>query len=310
MARFSIIIIHRNNPERIVNLIKNIFKYKSSNDEVILVDNNSEDCSIESVLDICESHKIKIIRNHCNAGYGYSCNQGIRQASGKYFLLCNNDIFIKQNTLDQFEKFMEKDEFVGLIGPQMFFPNGNKIKSYGTSKPSIWTQLDLIGRPIRQEKIKEFSHVSTLRGACLCVRRKMTLEVGIYDEDFYFYHEEREWCHRINSSDKWKVMFAPEIEISHVAGGSTRKVFKESRIEFFRSRLLFWKKIFNTQEILILWLWNIPKLFVDMILYTSLSILTLSLNKKYKEKMIDRFIVILWLLMFMPKSWGLPNKCS
>jgi len=137
----------------------------------------------------------------------------------------------------------------------------------------------------------------------------MVNDIGMYDEDFYFYHEETEWCHRINNS-KWKVMFAPEIKISHVGGGSTSDVFASSRIEFFRSRLIFWEKIFPKYQVLILYIWNIPKLILDLAFYLSVTIITLNLNIRLRKKLIDRVVVISWLLLGKPNSWGLPNKCK
>ena len=238
--RFSIIIIHRNNFERLSKILKSIFKYKQVNDEIIVIDNFSSDDSIKELEKRYSLNEIKIIKNTCNAGYGFSCNQGMHAARGEFFLLCNNDIELKSDTLEKFEMFLRLDPYAGLIGPQMFSPLGKRMNSYSTQTPGLLSQLDLIGRPYRSKKINKFDQVSILRGACLAVNRKMTNELGMYDEEFYFYHEETEWCIRINKSMKWKVMFAPEIQISHIGGASTSSLFPESRIEFFRSRLIFW----------------------------------------------------------------------
>ena len=228
----------------------------------------------------------------------------------KYFLLCNNDIELPKDCLNQFETLLDTDANAGLIGPQMYSPSGKKMRSYGTQKPGLLSQLDLIGRPIKNQNIRSFGAVSILRGACLVVRKEMIDEIGVYDEDFYFYHEETEWCIRINRSGKWKVMFAPEIKISHVGGGSTSSVFASSRIEFFRSRLIFWKKIFPKYQLAILYTWNIPKLILDFIFYLIATIITLNLNIRLRKKLIDRAVVISWLILGRPDSWGLPNKCK
>ena len=183
------------------------------------------------------------------------------------------------------------------------------MNSYSTQAPGLISQLDLIGRPYRSKKINKFDRVSTLRGACLAVNRKMTNELGMYDEEFYFYHEETEWCIRINKSKRWKVMFAPEIQISHFGGASSSTLFLESRIEFFRSRLIFWSKVFPRYKVLILYLWNIPKIILDFLFYLLLTIITIGMNRKFKNKLIDRSVQIAWLISGKPDSWGLPNKC-
>ena len=307
--RFTIAIIHRNGFEALRTVLDSILADMTENDEVIIVDNNSTDNSISKVEQNSAYHHVKIIKHVCNAGYGFSCNQSMIQGSGKYFLLCNNDIELPLGSLKAFENLFISDKNAGLIGPQMFSPHGDKMRSYGTQNPSLLSQLDLIGRPIKNREINSFSNVSILRGACLAARREMINDVGMYDEDFYFYHEETEWCYRINNS-KWKVMFAPEIEISHVGGGSTSSVFSASRIEFFRSRLIFWKKVFPAWQVTILYLWNLPKLLLDCVFYLLATLITLGLNTRLRKKFIDLVVVIAWLASGKPEHWGLPNKCT
>ena len=303
--RFSIIIIHRNNRDILQKAINSICSF-IKNDELIIVDNNSDDNSIEKIE---TPLSFKVIKNKCNAGYGFACNQGMKIANGDYFLLCNNDIELKKDTLDLFESMLIHNPKAGIIGPQMFTPNKKKLNSYSTIVPTFLNQLDLIGRPLRNKEIKKISQVSTLRGACLAVNKEMTRDVGIYDESFYFYHEETEWCLRINKTKKWKIMFAPEIEISHIGGSSTNKVFAGSRIEFFRSRILLWKKIFSREAYLFLLCFNALKLFLDFLFYLIMFLLTLGISRVYKRKLIDRVVVISWLAVGRPNSWGLPNKC-
>jgi len=305
--RFSIVVIHRNGYEILSKCISSLVSAMSSDDEIILIDNNSEDNSI-SMLKSTELYKeIKLIENKHNMGYGQSCNLGMRLGKGKYFLLCNNDINIDRSGLDKFQELMSNKN-VGLIGPQMYSPSGELMNSYGTIPVDLLSQLDLIGRPRRNKKINSFSQVEILRGACLAVNRKMVEEIGAYDEDFYFYHEETEWCIRINKSEKWRVMFAPEVNINHIGGASSNNVFMESRIEFFRSRMKFWKKVFPFYKRIIIYLVNFPKLFLDLMFYSVMFLITLGTNSKYKRKTIDRTVVILWLILGMPKKWGLPNK--
>jgi len=306
--RFSIIVIHRNGFDILHKCISSIINAASNDDEIILIDNNSSDDSISRLKSSHLFQKIKLIENKCNSGYGQSCNQGMKLGTGKYFLLCNSDIKIDISNLNKFEEFMKHDN-VGLIGPQMHSPDGYKMNSYGTIPLDVLSQLDVIGRPRRNKLIENFGDVEILRGACLAVKKAMLKDTGAYDEDFYFYHEETEWCLRIKKSNKWRVTFAPEINITHVGGASTENLFKESRIEFFRSRMLFWKKCFPFHKRLLIYLINFPKLPLDLVFYLSMYLLTLGTVKSYRRKTIDRAVVILWLLLGKPKKWGLPDKC-
>ena len=261
--RFTIAIIHHNNFERLKKVVRSALSAAGNHDEIIIIDNASTDDSSNKISTLYPN--INIITNNCNAGYGHCCNQAMRQGNGKYFLLCNNDIVLPEYCLDQFEELFENDSKAGMIGPQLLTQEGNKMNSYGDS-PTIFSQLDLIGRLTSKKIATDYSEVGTLRGACLAISRVMTEELGMYDEDFYFYHEETEWCVRIKR-EGWKVMFAPEIRVHHVGGASTSNVYAGSRIEFFRSRILFWKKVFPFYQALVLFLWNFPKLIIDCSFY-------------------------------------------
>ena len=54
-----------------------------------------------------------------------------------------------------------------------------------------------------------------LSGACLLVRRSATEEVGLFDESFFMFSEETDWCYRFHQAG-WKVVFDPEAEVVHV----------------------------------------------------------------------------------------------
>lgn len=303
--RFTIAIIHRNNLERLKTVVQSAIEASSNDDEIIIINNASTDNSGEMISALYPD--IEIITNQCNAGYGQCCNQAMRRGQGRYFLLCNNDIALPPNCLQQFEQHLLDDPKAGMIGPQLLTPNGDLMNSFA-SPPTLMSQVDLIGRLTRREIPTEFSQVGVLRGACLAIRRETTEHTGMYDEEFYFYHEETEWCVRMARMG-WKVMFAPDIRVRHVGGASTSSVYTGSRIEFFRSRLLYWKKVFPKYQVVILYAWNIPKLLIDCSFYLATTILTLNLNKRLRKKLIDRIAVITWLLLGQPESWGLPNKC-
>ena len=195
-----------------------------------------------------------------------------------------------------------------LIDGQLTTFDGENIKT-SSPIPPVSSQFDGIGRLRHNKDPKKLSKVGILRGACLAARSSMISDIGSYDEDFFFYFEETEWCIRINRS-KWDVMFEPSIKIKHVGGASTSSLYKESRIEFYRGRILYWKKVYPAYLIILFYLWNAPKLLIDAAFYLLMTSLTLNLHKKFRDKFVDRMVAILWITLGRPKSWGLPGKCS
>ena len=306
-TRFTIAVIHRNGLGRLVCVLDSILTNISANDEVIIIDNNSTDGSIGKIEKNSLYKDVKIIKNTCNTGYAFPCNQAMLLGNGRYFLLCNNDIRLPEKCLNEFEEIFNNSPQSGIIGGQLIDAKKNMVGSYSKT-PTFLSELDSIGRLRTPERYKTIHEVGTLRGACLAVRKETIESAGMMDDDFFFYFEETEWCMRIAKND-WKVLTAPHIKIMHIGGDSTKSVYHGSRIEFFRSRLLFWRKTMPTYLVIILYLWNIPKLIVDGCFYLIVTILTLGLNIRMRNKLIDRVVVLSWLLLGKPKTWGLPGKC-
>jgi len=312
-VRFTVIIIHRNGFERLKAAIDSIKEASSTSEEIFIVDNASSDDSIDRISSIYPD--VNIILNEFNSGYGHAANQGIKKGAGDYFLICNNDIVVPKNIFDELESVFKKDVNVGIVSGQLTDINRNRVRTSYT-RPSLTSEFDRIGRFGRLIKTIKKTHyqdpeiiseVGVIGGACLGVRRKMIDNIGAYDEDFFFYFEDTEWCIRAWRNG-WKVILNPNIEIAHIGGSSSSEFYKESRIEFYRSRMIFWKKIYPLHISILLHLWNIPKLFLDFLFYLILNILTLGQNKKLNKKFMDRILIVQWLVLGKPKSWGLPNK--
>jgi len=225
---------------------------------------------------------------------------------GKYFLICNNDITLPPNIFEKMEEIFENEAGSGIISGQLTNYDGKIIRT-SSKMPSLFSEFDGIGRIDHSKDPTKISEVGILRGACLGVSRKMVDDIGAYDEDFFFYFEDTEWCIRAHNNG-WKIFLHPEIKIPHIGGASSSKFFIESRIEFYRSRTLFWKKIFPSSIVILLYLWNIPKLVLDLIFYSLIVLISFGQNDRIKKKMIDRYIVLSWLFLAKPKHWGLPKK--
>jgi len=303
-CRFSIIIVHRNGFNRLKSVIDSALKAFESCDEIIIVDNASTDNSISQISKIYPN--IQIIKNKFNSGYGHAANQGINSGKGKYFLICNNDITLPLNIFKDLEELFLKESRAGIISGQQTNLEGEIIRT-SSKKPSLLSEFDGIGRIDHNKDPDKITDVGILRGACLGVKKEMIEEIGAYDEDFFFYFEDTEWCIRAHKNS-WKVILHPKIKIPHIGGSSSNELYSKSRIEFYRSRIIFWKKIFPKSIVVLLYLWNIPKLCLDLIFYSLITLITFGQNTRIRKKMIDRAVVLTWLLLGKPKKWGLPRK--
>jgi len=301
------VVIHRNGAERLLAALKSIESaIDLSSDEIIIVDNHSTDDSLSQA--IAAFPKTLIIQNECNAGYARACNQGIKLARGQFIVLCNNDLVLPSDIIMHLVADFRAHPTTGLFGGQLLKSDGKISRSGGPISGFLSEMGIRFYRKavfIGNQPIKTGSIV----GACMAVRREAIEQAGPLDEDFFFYYEESEWCVRLQQHG-WSIMIDPRIRIMHIGGASTRAYFAGARIEFFRSRLLYWKKTLPVTANCILIAWHIPRLFLDFSIYALATALTLGLVTKFRHKLMDRGVLISWLLRGRPEAWGLPDKCQ
>jgi len=306
-TKFSIIIIHFNGYKRLFKLLESISKLTLREFEVIIIDNASRDNSFNEIQNCSFEFDINFISNDINKGYASAVNQGISLSNGKYVLICNNDIILPINILSDFYQDFIADSQIGMVVGNLVDFSRNPINTI-SSPVNLLSQFDGINKLYRYKLgvINQPKFVKNVRGACISVRRKTIEQSGGMDEDFFFYFEDTEWCHRVLKNG-WKILYDPRVIILHENSGSSKNYFEETRIEFMRSRFIFWQKVFSPRSRFFLHIWNLGKIFADFFFYMILSILTLFLNKRFNKKLRERHIIIRWILSGQPKKSGLPR---
>jgi N-acetylglucosaminyl-diphospho-decaprenol L-rhamnosyltransferase len=195
--------------------------------ETIVVDNGSSDRSVE----VARAAGARVLEQE-NRGFGAGNNAGMRAASGDYFLLLNSDAWLRDGALEALVAFAEAHPDAAVAGPRLLNEDGTLQRS-ARGFPTRWRlateYLFLRKLAPRSELLNPlyvggFDHdsvreVDWLYGACLLVRRAATDEVGLFDEDFFMFSEETDWCYRFRAAG-WKVLFFPGAEVVHVGGAS------------------------------------------------------------------------------------------
>jgi GT2 family glycosyltransferase len=156
----------------------------------------------------------------------------MRIALGRYFLLLNSDAWVVGDAVAQLVAFADEHPEAAVVGPRLLNPDGSLQRS-ARAFPTLWRlateylflrKLAPRSRTLNRFYEGGFDHdvvreVDWLFGACLLVRRDAADEVGLFDEDFFMFSEETDWCYRFRQAG-WKVYFFPGAEVVHVGGGS------------------------------------------------------------------------------------------
>lgn len=207
------VVVSYNTGELLARCLTSILAQTTAEDQVVVVDNASPDGSADLVRTRFPS--VRVIANAENRGFGAASNQGIRATTGRYVLLANPDSELAPRTLAGFYRFMEAHPRAAVAGGTLRYGDGSFQHSsfrfpsifqvYLDFFPIHWrlTESRLNGRYPRSWDDTEFQIDHPL-GALMCVRRAATDQVGLFDEGFFMYAEEVDWCQRFKAAG-WEV---------------------------------------------------------------------------------------------------------
>lgn len=252
MVKISVIIVNWNTKQLVLDCINSIKKYTKINTEIIVVDNASTDKSVEAIR--VNHPDVLLIQNDKNLGFSRANNIGIKKSQGEYIALINSDVLFINDTLDILYNAINKNKNIGVIVPKLL----NKDMSFQPSCrefPRLWNnfcQAFLLHRLfpkssfIKESFIKNFDYnktqsVNVVCGCFMLVRKEVIDQVGLLDEDFYFYGEDVEWCKRIKDGG-WSIIYNPVVEIIHLGGASTSVDPIKFWIKLYNAQFLYWKK--------------------------------------------------------------------
>lgn len=216
----SIVVVAYNCEKVIIENIESCLKEHYS--ELIIIDNSSTDATPQIISRYLNINKVKFIRNHENKGFTYACNQGIKQARGKYIFLLNPDASLLKDTLTKLVKFLEENHDAGAVAPALFFPNG-EFQNYTRTFPSVsglwvenfihknWWHLFPSYNKYTCSKI-DFSttvEVDQPAGAALMFRNRWLL-----DETYFIYVSDVDLCKNIKE-EGFRIYQIPDSRVCH-----------------------------------------------------------------------------------------------
>ncbi len=216
--------------------------------DVWVVDNASTDGSVLMVQR--RFPQVKLITNAENSGFASANNQAITASQGKYILLLNSDAFLTGNAVQQMVGYLAQNDRTGIVGANLVFPDGRPQISYGplpslsSEIASLWGLDKRRAAKLAAQKAVTPIETGMVSGACLMLRRSLLDQIGLFDEDFYFFSEEIDLCCRAQKSG-WKVIHLPSASTTHVGGGSTGETAGRILL-LYRGKLQYFKKHFGS----------------------------------------------------------------
>jgi len=226
----AIIVINWNSYSYTFDCITSLKKCKYSNFKIILVDNGSNDFSIEQLSE--DFKGLDIIKNKSNLGFTGGNNIGISKALNEkfdYVMLLNNDTIVNSEFLSFLVRRLENENKLGAIQPLIL-----QIED----KTKVWNAggrfFRLIGLPNVIDKGKNIKSINSnnyysewISGCCIMLKSKVIREVGLLDNSFFAYYEDVDWSLRIKN-EGYLLGIDYKSKIYHHESGSSKSSSKSS----------------------------------------------------------------------------------
>lgn len=284
----SIIVVSFNTKEItkdcLLNLKSNFDKYQIDY-EVIVVDNNSADGSIDELNKLDKEWKnLKVFQNRRNVGFGKASNSGFKKSQGKYILYLNSDAIVTDVDFNDLINLLETQKNIGGLTVDVVLSNGEIDPASHRGFPTLWRSLcyfsglekafyyipflnkifggyHLVGR-----NLNTIHEIDVPTGAFFLTSREIICKIGGFDEEYFAYGEDIEMAFQIKKLG-YKIIYYPLWKVVHLKSISglkkdNSKIREKTNHYFYDSMKIFYKKHYEKN-----YNWIINKLvylFIDI----------------------------------------------
>jgi len=277
--KLSIIIVNWNTRDILKQTINSVIAETTLfMHEIIVVDNNSNDGSVEMIKK--EFPNVILIENKINEGFAKGNNRGLKIAKGEYLMLLNSDTIILNHAIEKLVKFLDENQEVFLIGPKLLNKDGSFQVACRRNLPDIknsFLYLFSVKKLVKSDKNYKSNkdenvsnYCEAISGAAMMFRSEVYKKIGGLDEQFFMYAEDLDYCKCV-FDQSWKTYYLSEAHITHLGGESTKRRSLKSLYYFYKTMWQYYKKH----------LYKNSSLFVNRLVF--LGIIILFLYKSLKK---------------------------
>lgn len=283
-SKVSILVLTFNSSDCIGKCLMALVGAVSPEVEIIVIDNNSTDRTIQLVNTFGE--RIRTIKNSQNYGYSRGNNLGLEVVKRPYVLILNPDVEVTPFFLDPLVTTMEEDQNIAAVQPLVLL---NKDKSLINLSGK---QLHYLGFEWCKNYLRKRSTVKVEKeellafsGSCVLLRHQAIKETGPFEEEYFMYGEDSDLSWRLRAAS-YKLILEPESVVYHDYYFLTDKKSMSLKDKFYlveRNRLFNLLTNYETGTIIIL---------LPAILLTELGLIIFSLSKGLLKSKVSGYFFI------------------
>ncbi|MCI0449762.1 MAG: glycosyltransferase [Chlorobi bacterium] len=262
MIDISVIIVNYNVKELLHQCVSSVLSSsKNLNCEVIIIDNNSFDGSVEFIKSrFSLNSKVKIICSPVNLGFANGNNLAAKEAKGEYLLILNPDTVLQEDTLEKTLSFYKSSPQAGAVTCKLVLPSGKLDlacrRSFPTPNVALYRLLGLSKLFPKSRLFGRYNltfldenqtyEVDAIAGAFMLIKKDIYEQVGGFDEEYFMYGEDLDLCYRLKKAG-YKIYYHPGTSIIHYKGESTKKSSISYVNNFYGAMQIFVRKNLKTR---------------------------------------------------------------
>lgn len=231
MSRISAVVVHWRDPAATLACLASLAREPEI--DVLVVDNGSRH-------PLAVPPGVRYVRSEENRGYAGGANLGIRDALARraeVVLLLNDDVRVHPGAACSALRVLDRDPRVAAVGakvlaredPQRLWLAWGRV-TYRQSLVALCGAGELDGPAYAEERDVEW-----IAGCAMWLRARALAAVGLFDEEFFAYHEEVEWCARARAAG-WRVVYCPDAVVTHGGRGTSTAVASVRVRKYFTAR--------------------------------------------------------------------------
>ncbi len=224
--QISIIIPNFNGEQFLKECLNSIKKQNFSHYEVIIVDNGSNDGSVEYIKDNYD--EFTLIQNQKNLGFATAVNQGIKSSNAEYVFLLNNDTELEVECVSKLLNCIDKDENIFSVSSKMIQNQDRNLIDDAGDEYTLLGYTKKVGNNRSTELYQSKREIFSACAGAALYRRNIFDIIGYFDENFFAYMEDVDISYRARIYG-FKCVYCPEAVVYHdvsATSGSKYNAFK------------------------------------------------------------------------------------
>jgi GT2 family glycosyltransferase len=230
----SIIIVAYNSEQTITDCINSVIDTVKKHSYEILISDNSRNDNTKDLVKKQYKENVIYFQNEDNLGFSKGNNRAVVKSKGKYVLFLNPDTKVYKGTIDGMLDFMKENPQCGVSTCFVELPDGSLDDSAHRGFPTPWRAFShftglskafpkskiFAGYNLTYLDLTKTHEIEAAAGSFMLVPRNVGEEIGWWDEDYFFYGEDIDFCYTVKHKG-YKIYFVPEFRALHMKGISS-----------------------------------------------------------------------------------------